>query len=237
MSKTGKGLADYAISKIGTPYFYGSKMTKLTESFMKQMHKAYPSVVTDSYIAKAIRKKQVGKVNVDCSGLVGAYRGKQIGSAQLYASAKKRMPISKVKDFAVGTVLWKEGHVGVYIGKGYCVEAKGIDYGTIKSKVSDTKWVYGLTFSDMSYDYKTKVSGTSRSKNPYTEPEFTVHKGDKGDSVKWVQTELKEAGYNIAVDGIFGDKTFKTVKKFQKSCKIAVDGIVGKDTKKHLKAN
>ena len=28
MSKTGKGLANYAISKIGTPYFYGSKMTK-----------------------------------------------------------------------------------------------------------------------------------------------------------------------------------------------------------------
>ena len=235
--KTGKGLATFAIKKIGTPYFYGSKMTKLTEDFMKSMHKAYPSVVTSSYMAKARNKHQVGKVNVDCSGLIGAYRGKQLGSAQLLSSAKKRMPISKVKDFAIGTVLWKEGHVGVYIGNGKCVEAKGIDYGVVESKVSATKWVYGLTFSDMTYSYTNKVSGTSKSKNPYSAPDGTLHKGDKGESVKWLQWELNEAGYKIAIDGIFGDKTFKAVKKFQKSCKITVDGIVGKHTKNHLKSN
>ena len=235
--KTGKELAKFALTKLETPYFYGSKMTKLTEIFMLQMHKMYPSIVTDNYIAKARKKGQVGKVNVDCSGLIGAYRGKQIGSAQLYSTAKKRLPISEVNNFAIGTVLWKQGHVGVYIGNGKCVEAKGIDYGVIESKVSDSKWVCGLTFSDMTYEYDKKVAGTSKGKNPYYAPYETLRKGSTGEGVKWLQWELVEAGYNIAIDGIFGDKTLKAVKSFQKSCKIDVDGIVGKDTKRCLIAD
>lgn len=233
--KTGKALAEYAIKKKGTPYFYGSKMTKLTESFMSAMHRSYPNVVTSNYMAKARSKHQVGKVNVDCSGLIGAYRGIQIGSAQLYSSAKKRMPISDVNHFAVGTVLWKPGHVGVYIGNGKCVEAKGIDYGTIESRVSDTNWRYGLTFSDMTYSYSKKISGTSKGKNPYKESVRTLKKGSTGDDVRWTQWELKEAGYDIAIDGVFGPATEKAVKSFQKSCKITVDGIVGKSTRKKLR--
>ena len=235
--KTGKELAAYAISKIGVPYFYGSKMTKLTESFMMSMHRSYPNVVTSNYMAKARRKKQVGKVNVDCSGLVGAFRGKQLGSSQLYSTAKKRMPISEVKNFAVGTVLWKPGHVGVYIGNGKCVEAKGIDYGVIKSDVSATLWRYGLTFSDMKYDYKTKVSGSHKRSNPYSKPSSAIQSGSKGEGVRWLQWELNEAGFNLIIDGVFGDKTTKAVKKFQKSSKIEVDGIVGKITKKALIAD
>ena len=235
--KTGKELAAYAISKIGVPYFYGSKMTKLTESFMMSMHRSYPNVVTSNYMAKARRKKQVGKVNVDCSGLIGAFRGKQLGSSQLYSTAKKRMPISEVKNFAVGTVLWKPGHVGVYIGNGKCVEAKGIDYGVIKSDVSATPWRYGLTFSDMKYDYKTKVSGSHKGSNPYSKPSSTIQTGSKGEGVRWLQWELNEAGFNLIIDGVFGDKTTKAVKKFQKSSKLTVDGIVGKNTKKALIAD
>jgi len=58
--KNGIGLVDYARSKVGTPYFYGSKMKALTETFMAQMHKMYPSVVTLIYMAKARSKGQVG---------------------------------------------------------------------------------------------------------------------------------------------------------------------------------
>ena len=61
-----------------------------------------------------------------------------------------------------------------------------------------------------------------------------IKKGNRGESVKWLQWELNEAGYNIDIDGIFGTATYNAVKKFQKSCKISVDGIVGNDTKAHL---
>ena len=72
MPKTGKDLVAYARSKIGTPYFYGCKMTKLTNEFMIQMHEAYPKIVTPSYMAHARAKGMVGKICVDCSGLIGA---------------------------------------------------------------------------------------------------------------------------------------------------------------------
>ena len=103
-------------------------------------------------------KKLVGKVCTDCSGLISWYTGRVLGSSQLYSQAYARLPISKWKQFAVGTVVWKSGHVGVYLGDGKVVEAKGIDYGTIISDINDTKWKYGLTFSWIDYDIKESIS-------------------------------------------------------------------------------
>lgn len=257
MSKTGKAMATYAIAKKGTPYFYGAKIQDgvLTEGKMSTMHRLYPSVVTTSYIAKARRKGQVGKVNVDCSGLIGGYRQKNIGSYQLYATAYTRLPIASIKSFAIGTVLWKSGHVGVYIGMEngvpMCMEAKGINYGTIKSKVSATKWRYGLTFSDISYSYDTSLSeeATWKGSNPYTEPTVLIRKGSTGMGVKWVQYELVEAGlgipftynskkYNgVVIDGDAGKITQAAILAFQQSCKIQEDGVCGSITRKYLKNN
>lgn len=254
--KTGSGMVEYARGRLGTPYFYGAKIPEgvLTERKMSTMYAMYPKVVTTSYMAKARRKGQVGKVNVDCSGLIAGYRQLNIGSYQLYQTAYTRMPIAKIDDFAVGTVLWKSGHVGVYIGKvngvPMCIEAKGINYGTVMSKVSSTKWMYGLTFKDMTYTYETKVPGTWKGTNPYTEPTVTVtsvtqarNKGIKnyisrGEGVKWIQWELMEAGLLAEedIDGICGPMTVAAIIKYQQSCKITADGLAGKTTRKYLKA-
>ena len=252
--KQAKDLATYARSKVGTPYFYGCKMSLLTENYMLTMHKLYPKTVTASYMNKAKKKGIVGKICTDCSGLIGDFRGKQIGSAQLYQTAYKRLPIKDVRKFAVGTVLYKPGHVAVYIGvvngTPMCIEAKGIDYGVVMSKVSETKWTYGLTFSDMEYDYRTAIDGTWKEDtiNPYTKPSAVLKKGDKGEGVKWLQWELREAGYDVSftynnkqynsvdIDGSFGKITDAAVRSYQASCKLIVDGKVGKETKKKLEA-
>ena len=54
--------------------------------------------------------------------------------------------------------------------------------------------------------------------------------GDQGDTVKKIQTALNNRGYNLDVDGIFGDETKKAVMKYQNENKLAVDGIVGNNT-------
>lgn len=244
---TGKGLADFALCRIGMPYFYGSKITYgvLTEKFMREMHCKFPDLVNDDYLKKAREQKQVGKINVDCSGLIGAYRGRERSSSQLYSTAYVRLPIEKIADFAVGTVLWKPGHVGIYIGNrcksGYCVEAKGIDYGTILSKVEDTDWKAGLSFPDMKYEYERKISGTWKEENPYMEPVFPVMhpeealkcRGKKavtyGEGVRWLQWELTEAGYLLKLDGIFGEDTRTALISFQTSCERMPDGIADKE--------
>lgn len=253
---TGNGLSEYARVHLGTPYFYGAKIPEgaLTERKMSTLHAMYPKVVTTSYMAKARRKGQVGKVNVDCSGLIAGYRQLNIGSYQLYQTAYTRMSIAKISDFAPGVVLWKSGHVGVYIGKvngvPMCIEAKGINYGTVMTKVSSTKWVYGLTFKDMDYTYDVKVPGTWKGTNPYAEPTMTVTSLaqarkmgiktyiSRGDGVKWVQWELMEAGLLAEedIDGICGPMTVAAIIKYQESCKIPADGLAGKNTRKYLTA-
>lgn len=249
MSLTGQGLADFAKEKVGTPYFYGAKWNVLTEDYMAKMHSYYPKVVTTSYMQKARSKGQIGVKNVDCSGLIFGYRNKNLGSSQLYSTAKKRLPISEINDFAVGTVLWKSGHVGVYIGDGKCIEAKGINYGVVCTDVSSQAWKYGLTFEDMDYTYETKVEGTSKGENPYVEPISIVTsmsnallKGcksyvRKGNSVRWVQWELVEAGFDLQIDGVCGKLTLQAITDFQRSSKLTVDGLCGENTRAALKAN
>ena len=253
---TGNGLAEYARVHLGTPYFYGAKIHEgnLNEKKMSTMHAMYPKVVTSAYMTKARNRGQVGKVNVDCSGLIAGYRQLNIGSYQLYQTAYTRMPIAQIDNFAPGVVLWKSGHVGVYIGKvngvPMCIEAKGINYGTVMTKVSATKWVYGLTFREIDYTYDTKVTGTWKGTNPYTEPTLMVTSQAQakkkkittyvstGEDVKWIQWELMEAGLltEADIDGICGPKTVAAIIAYQKSCKITADGLAGKTTRKYLAA-
>jgi len=54
--------------------------------------------------------------------------------------------------------------------------------------------------------------------------------GVKGDDVEELQKKLNTAGYNIAIDGIFGNETLKALKAFQKQQGLTVDGIVGDNT-------
>lgn len=58
-----------------------------------------------------------------------------------------------------------------------------------------------------------------------------IRTGNRGDSVKELQTKLNALGYNCgAVDGIFGSKTYAAVVAFQKAMGIGVDGVVGPET-------
>lgn len=238
---TGKGLVEFCRSKLGTPYFFGAKMDILTNELMFALHRSYPGTVTEAYIAKAKRNGQVNKVNTDCSGLIGAYREKQIGSAQLYQTAHTRLSINESDKWADGVVCWRSGHVGVFSkenGKKYVYEAKGIDYGTVKSDFNPSKWTCGLTFSDIDYTIEESViDKTRRAANPFQEPTDNLKIGAKGQTVKWLQFELNEAGFDLSIDGDFGLLTDTAVRQFQKSCKIVVDGIVGPTTRRYLKAD
>lgn len=64
-----------------------------------------------------------------------------------------------------------------------------------------------------------------------------LHKGDKGEYVKKLQTLLTDCGYSVGkcgIDGHFGADTFKAVVKFQKDNGIEADGVVGSGTWKKL---
>lgn len=58
--------------------------------------------------------------------------------------------------------------------------------------------------------------------------------GMKGDDVSNLQTYLKNAGYNVDVDGSFGPQTLAAVKQYQQSNGLTVDGMVGPQTQAAL---
>ena len=220
MALTGKGLAAFAKSKVGTPYVYGAKLSDgpLKLSKLNQLKKLYPNVITSSYYTKA--KRFVGKVCTDCSGLISGYTGKLLGSSALYSNASSRNKLNKndCSKIPVGAVLWKSGHVGVYLGNGKVAEALGINYGTVISDVSRRTFTHWLLFDWMKYDSvstTTKKSTTTSKKNPYKEPTRTLTVGCKGDDVRWLQWELDQSGFKCKIDGQFGSETKKQLAAFK----------------------
>ena len=68
--------------------------------------------------------------------------------------------------------------------------------------------------------------------NPYKRTDNIMKSGSRGESVKWLQWELNDRGYELLIDGIFGTKTEAAVRKFQTD--KFVDGIAGPQTLKAL---
>lgn len=58
----------------------------------------------------------------------------------------------------------------------------------------------------------------------------TIKRGSRGDDVERLQSMLKNAGYSLDVDGIFGEKTQSAVRQYQRNQGLDVDGIVGTNT-------
>lgn len=69
--------------------------------------------------------------------------------------------------------------------------------------------------------------------NPYTLSADILKKGDRGDSVKWLQFQLNLNGANLVVDGIFGVKTESAVISYKEANNLA--GIAGKETLDKIK--
>lgn len=156
MSKTAAGLIRHCKDKLGTPYVYGAKGEILTQAILDRLARENPGTYTSTYKAKAA--KYIGQRCTDCSGLISWYTGILRGSYNYHDTAVERVGVDHMDESMAGWALWKPGHIGVYIGDGWCIEAKGINYGTIKSRVAATPWQKVLKLCDINYG-KVKMFG------------------------------------------------------------------------------
>ena len=172
------------------------------------------------------------------------------GANSMFAYAKdKGMPwgtISTIPEI-VGLAVTFSGHVGYYVGNGKVIEFKGFSYGCKETVLSSGKWThwYMLPFIDYGTEADTNTPAQGGTAEPvkYTLGSRLLKRGSKGDDVAHLQSILvEEMGYDLGtygakgdgVDGNFGEKTEKAVKRFQSFAQIEVDGKYGSITHKAL---
>lgn len=148
MAKTAKGLVAYAKAQLGKPYWYGTFGQAASESLYKQKKKQYPA-----YYLWAYDRDDAGKKVHDCVGLIKgylwcdsnsdtapAYKSAQDVSANgMLSACTKNGKISTMPDVP-GVLVFMNKHVGIYIGDGYVIEARGHAYGVVKTKLSARAW-------------------------------------------------------------------------------------------------
>lgn len=59
--------------------------------------------------------------------------------------------------------------------------------------------------------------------------------GDESDAVEAIQNRLRLIGYDLSVDGVYGQGTARTVRQFQKDRNLVTDGRVGPKTLRRLR--
>lgn len=246
---TGKQLAEFCLKvhAAGWVYWYGTCGYKCTTSLYNSKKKQYPDAYTASRESGYKKDIANGAMCADCVGLIKAafwtgcdINGKSVRGANncpdtnangMYKLCKENGPISTIPD-EPGLVVWKSGHIGVYVGNGYTVEMKGFAYDCQKNKVTSGKWTnWGrLPASMLAYD------GSGLPAAPtYKLGERELRKGCEGDDVAELQAALAALGYELGtygpqrdgIDGDYGSKTAAAVKAFQKAAGLTADGIYG----------
>jgi len=159
--KTNIGLVEWARRWVGQAYWYGTYCIPCTASLLNSKTAQYPSHYADSRMARYRDDIAKGKSCADCVGLIKGYiwekdgkvtysNATDVGANGMYQKATIKGPIETLPE-APGVCVWKDGHIGVYEGRGSVIEAKGFAYGVIRSKLSDTKWTHWLVVPFISY--------------------------------------------------------------------------------------
>lgn len=150
LSKTNTGLVEYAKAQLGMPYWYGTFGNTATLTLLESKTKQYPSHYQFARMQKY--KSEIGLRVHDCVGLIKGYLwsdspdGKPKYNASQDVSAngmlnrcKETGRIDTLPE-TPGILVFKRGHVGVYIGDGKVIEARGFNFGVTETELNKRNW-------------------------------------------------------------------------------------------------
>ena len=235
----------------GSIYVWGAQGQRggqITEDWIRKMETS----ATNANRAIALWNRNKAKYDAaligafDCSGLIGACLNAN-GNAGFDDTAdgyRNRCVSIDKGALQAGDLVFeysngKSGHVGVYIGDGKVIEARGRDYGVVETDLNARNW---KKYGRPDFMYTDGNAPAAPSKPTYTKKSFTldhvVKKGSKEAVVGSIQNNLKAIGYDIGaagpngdgIDNNFGTKTDAAVRDVQKNGGVTVDGQVGKNT-------
>lgn len=164
--KNAADLATYAVHawEQGWGYVWGTCGWMLTEELFTSKLAQYPEGV--GQYEEFIRERWLYGRTADCIGLIKGYGwldpdSRTIGYAangmpdlsanQMYHAAAVKGTIDTIPEVP-GLAVWRDGHIGVYIGSGYVIEAMGTKYGVVKTKLSERGFTHWLEIPFIDYD-------------------------------------------------------------------------------------
>lgn len=225
----------------------------------KELHEWYFNQYKDrkEYSAKqeaqALKWRETAERVWDCQGLADGYLSEALGqkinvrARNNYASwcgikGEGKLPNErKVPGAAVfmdnGSYVHHVGYLekpvlpGVWGGDWWVVEARGVMFGVVRTKLSERKWnKWGWMTKYFDYSEYEAKDGSDR------EQEYghrNLRHGMSGEDVKALQSDLIALGYSCGkwgADGEFGKATEAALEAFQLHHGLEADGIAGPET-------
>jgi len=198
---TNLSLVEFGISCLGTGYVYGTNGQMCTAKLIEAKRLQYKDIAGSSFSdgnngkTYADRcKRWIGHMVRDCSGLIDEPLGVDKSAHGYYLESTKKGAITQEPE-VLGVLLFmmnSEGHVfhvGMYVGNGDAIESRGVDYGVVRTKLTERKWTHYGFCSIVDYGAK--------------ESDEVLKIGSKGDAVNALKVSLNTIGYQLPYDGNF----------------------------------
>lgn len=146
-------------------YVYGTWGNVLTDDLLRQKAAQYRADVAEN--EDFIRRHWMNGRVTDCVGLIKGYcwysppsgfvyQGNgmpDIGANGMFDNAAEKGEIDSIPEIP-GLAVWVKGHIGVYIGDGWVIEAMSTLDGVQKTRLDDRPWTHWLEIPYIDYiDY------------------------------------------------------------------------------------
>lgn len=144
-------------------YVWGTYGNVLRFPSLESLANQYPEEVGERM--EYIKEHWLGGRTADCGGLIKGYvwldaASGEIGYAtngmpalradEIYAVATEKGTIDGIPEIP-GLAVWKQGHIGVYIGNGEVVEAMSTDRGVVRTSLANGTWTHWLKVPNITY--------------------------------------------------------------------------------------
>ena len=238
MPKTNTGLVSYAAAQLDKPYWYGTFGQTASIGLYTAKKRQYPKYYTANDF-----QSQYGKRVHDCVGLIKGYlwsdspssvpkysAAQDVSADKMLKKCTESGSISTLPELP-GVLVFMSRHVGVYIGGGHVIEARGHAYGVVKTKLAGRGWTHWGKCPWITYASADKPSATGSAAVPFSVGDIVAispsatHYYPGGASIpSWVKNDY----YHVVTQTTSGGKT---VIKGGKACVL-----LGKKIRKGSKA-
>lgn len=235
-------------------YVWGTFGQVLTERLYQDKLRQYPKGVGN--YKTFIRQNWLGKRTADCVGLIKSYvwfsearnrveynSSTDTNANGMYRMATKKGPIHTIPEVP-GLCVWRKGHIGVYVGNGWVIEARGTVYGVKRYRLKDRNFTHWLECPFINYKKEQKPSKPPVEQVPKERIETgliqAAHRGQSidvrglkrfvGNEVNYTQfvavRDLESFGYSVEwKNGVTVIEKADTFEKFNLNKDYIVDDI------------